>query len=399
MILLFAFIGGLILNIMPCVLPVLSIKIMSMVKSTQLSKSKVRSSFFYTVMGILFSFMILAGFVVMLKTFGQTVSWGMQFQEPAFLIFLAIVVTIFAANQFGYFEVSLSGGLSNKINDKINAKGGNNSNIGNFLTGSFATLLATPCTAPFLSTAIAFALGSGADYIFLVFLFMGLGLAFPYILIMVAPSLIKIFPKPGAWMSKVKVILGILLILTSLWLVYVFAGNSGVYSATLLLFCLLFLFFFLRFYKTRNLSKVRSMLTVIYISAVTFVIPIYFANIHQEAATSRSDWLKFETGLIEKLVDDGNVVFVDVTADWCLTCKFNKARVVNPMHQYFDNEKIKLIKADFTKPSKLINEYLSKNDAYAIPFNKVYGPAAKDGIKLPTILTEDSIKRAVESVK
>ncbi len=401
LVLLFAFIGGLILNVMPCVLPVLSIKVMSIIKSRGATKTQIRSSFLATVAGILFSFLVLAILVLLLKSAGESVSWGMQFQQPAFLIFLSLVTTIFACNQLGYFEFSLPSFFSNKINKKIDGAGGDKSLLGNFLTGSFATLLATPCTAPFLSTAIAFALGAGTQYIIIIFFAMGLGLAFPYILITIKPNLVNIFPKPGAWMGKVKTILALLLIATSLWLVYVMVSSSGIYSAILLFTCLLMLVGFLKFYQKKKLDNKRSLLSVIYISTVAFVIPLYFANIHSTAKKmeSSSDWIVFEDGLIDRLVSEGNVIFVDVTADWCLTCKFNKANVVSPLQAYLKANEVKLIRADYTKPSALISRYLEKNDAYAIPLNKVYGPNAKDGIRLPSILTEGSIKKAVQSAK
>lgn len=399
LILIFAFLGGLILNIMPCVLPVLSIKIMSIIKHGESDKSYIRKSFLSTIAGILTSFVILAFGVIGLKYFGHSVSWGMQFQQPEFLIFLSVIVTLFACNQFGFFEVNLSNSLNNKLNDKIDGAGGDSSVFGNFLTGAFATLLATPCTAPFLSTAIAFSLGAGVEYIILVFLFMGLGLSLPYILILISPSLVKIFPKPGAWMSKVKVVLGIFLICTSFWLVYVMANNAGIYSALMLAFCLFIIIGFLKFISKRDYPRSRVIMVTLYLSAVSFIMPLYYASIEMEPDDLKDKWVAYEEGLIEEYVDSGRVVFVDVTADWCLTCKFNKARVVSKLTDFFESEEVILIKADYTKPSMLIQKYLEKNDAYAIPFNKVYGPKAVEGIKLPEILTKESIMQAVKSAK
>lgn len=395
----FAFLGGLILNIMPCVLPVLSIKVMSLIKHGESDKAYIRKSFSATILGVMFSFMVLAGAVVLLKYFGHAISWGMQFQQPEFLIFLSLVITLFACNQFGFFEISLPSLFGDKIDKKIDSAGGSASLSGNFLTGAFATLMATPCTAPFLSTAIAFSLGAGIKYIFLVFFFMGVGLAFPYILILISPALVKIFPKPGTWMGKVKFVLGLLLIITSLWLVYVMASNAGLYSSVILFACLLSLFIFLKLAHKYNADAKKTFLTVIYISIVTFAIPLYFANVEMDAKGMGGKWIPFEDGVIEKYIQQGDVVFVDVTADWCLTCQFNKARVTSQVIGFFEDNNVKLIKADYTKPSKLINKYLEDNNAYAIPFNKVYGPKSMDGIKLPSILTKDSVINAVNSAK
>lgn len=391
-----AFLGGLILNIMPCVLPVLSIKVMSIIKHGDSDKAYIRKSFFATILGILSSFMLLAVLVVVLKSAGNAVSWGMQFQQPEFLIFLSLVITLFACNQFGFFEVSLPSFLGGGINKKIDSAGGDSTALGNFLTGAFATLLATPCTAPFLSTAIAFSLAAESHDVFLVFLFMGIGLAFPYILILIAPVLVKLFPKPGAWMSKVRSVLGVLLIITALWLVYVMASNTGLYSAALLLMCLVSLFVFLKIARKYGLEAKRVVASVLYVFAVAFVIPLYFANVDIEAKRMKDIWTPYKQGLIEEYVAQGDTVFVDVTADWCLTCKFNKARVTNTLKDFFDENNVKLIMADYTRPSKLINKYLEENGAYAIPFNKVYGPNAKEGIRLPEILSRESVINAVK---
>ena len=206
-----ALLGGFILNLMPCVLPVLSIKLISALGHGESSSATIRLSFLYTAVGIVASFLLLAVGAIALKVLGHSVGWGMQFQQPLFLLVMITVITVFAANMLGWFEITLPSFLGGWAS---NAGGGetNSAFVKNFSTGVLATLLATPCSAPFLGTALAFALSRGATEILLIFLFLGLGMALPYILVMVAPSLVKLMPKPGKWMSVLKVVMGFALL-------------------------------------------------------------------------------------------------------------------------------------------------------------------------------------------
>ncbi len=393
-----AIIGGLILNIMPCVLPVILLKIFGVLKHGASDKKYIRKSFSYTVAGIISSFLVLAAFVVILKSFGHSVGWGIQFQQPAFLILISILLTLFAANQFGWFEIVLPHKLSDKVNKHID-NAGDNTPLGNFLTGAFATLLATPCTAPFVTTAISFAFAADTLTIFAIMFFMGVGLALPYLLIMISPSLVKILPKPGRWINVIRVILGLLLFFTNFWIFWIFMNNGGVNTGFMLLFCMILTIAWLGVATKLKLNRTKTLFTTIYFVLVTFGMVLYLASIEKEPAEMKDMWVKFNKVEIQNYVQEGRVVFVDITADWCLTCKFNKANVTYPMKPYFDENKVVMMKGDYTLPSKEINEYLEENKVYGIPFNKVYGPHAKDGIRLPEILKEKAIKDAVEKAK
>jgi suppressor for copper-sensitivity B len=393
-----ALIGGLILNIMPCVLPVIMLKIFGVIKHGSSDKKFIRKSFSYTVAGIIFSFMMIAAFVVILKSLGHTVGWGIQFQQPVFLIFMSALLTLFAANQFGWFEINLHTKISDKINDKLN-KAGNATPLGNFLTGAFATLLATPCTAPYLATAISFAFAAKALTIFIVFFFMGVGLALPYILIMISPSFVKIFPKPGRWIGFVRVILGIFLILTNFWIVWIFFSNGGYNSGFMLLVCMLLLTIWLFISHRLKLDRTKTFLSVIWMVVATFGITLYLVKIEEEPEDMKDIWVQFERAQIDNYVAEGRLVFVDITADWCLTCKFNKANAIYPMKHYFDENKVIMMKGDYTMPSRTINRYLEEYKMYGIPLNVVYGPSAPKGIKLPVLLKGRDIKNAVEKAK
>jgi suppressor for copper-sensitivity B len=395
---LFAFLGGLILNIMPCVLPVLSIKIMSVLKHDAKDLVHTRKSFFYTVLGILFSFLVLAALTITLKQIGGTVGWGVQFQQPAFLIFLIMLLTLFTANMFGLFELSLNSKATNSMNELIDKKG-DSTPLGNFLIGAFATLMATPCTAPFLSTAVTFAITAEIITILVIFLAIGLGMAFPYILVTIFPQIARIFPKPGSWMSKVKIVLAIFLLLSVLWFLWVFMASAGSIAFLVLTFTVIATFIFLVAAKKYNLEKKRVIYSIIYIIVVSFLVPLYFASIVQDTRTNKEEWLGLDEAKIKQLVENGETVFIDITAEWCLTCQFNKARVTSPMKPFFEENNVVLMMGDYTNPSEKIDRFLSKRNVYGIPYNAVYGPNAPDGIKLPELLTEDSVRKAVFDAK
>ncbi len=218
-----ALLGGLILNLMPCVLPVLSIKLLAVVGHGGGQKRAVRAGFLAAVAGILFSFMVLASALVAIKTAGHAIGWGLQFQQPWFLTAMILVVTLFACNLWGLFEVPLprAFGLADERAGRIRGL------AGHFLTGALATLLATPCSAPFLGTAIGFALSRGSREIFAVFAAVACGLALPYLAVAAFPALATRLPKAGPWMVVLRRILGLALAGTAMWLVWVLAGGIG----------------------------------------------------------------------------------------------------------------------------------------------------------------------------
>ena len=220
MILLFGVIGGLILNAMPCVLPILSLKVVGMVKAASGGKAEVTRAALATAAGIFVSFMALAGAAALAKSAGQGVGWGIQFQNPGFVTFLLVVLVLFCLNLWGLFEIPLPGVA-------VKLSGGQQSGglAGHFSSGLFATLMATPCSAPFLGSAVGFALSQSSTTIFLVFAAIAFGMSLPYLILAVSPSAVAWFPKPGAWMEHLKGFLGFLLAATAVWLFYVLAAQ------------------------------------------------------------------------------------------------------------------------------------------------------------------------------
>jgi suppressor for copper-sensitivity B len=289
--------------------------------------------------GILFSFWVMAGVLSTLKSAGQTIGWGIQFQYPGFLLFLIAVLLGFAANMWGLFEIP----LPRLIVKNMPARHEHEPTLlGHFLTGSFATLLATPCTAPFLGTAVGFALAREGVDIFIVFTFLGLGLAFPYIVLALSPQVFKYMPKPGRWMIFLKKVLAAALALTAVWL---------------------------------------------------FTVLMTVAT----QATLDDGWSPFDEALIAPAVNDGKTVVVDVTADWCLTCKANKRLVLDQqeVEDALSGPNILRLQADWTQRNETIAAYLRKYGKYGVPFNIVYGPGAPQGIILGELLSKDEIMRAL----
>lgn len=388
-----AVVGGLILNVMPCVLPVLSIKLASAIKSADQSPARIRRGFLMSALGVLAFMWLLAAGTLAAREMGMTIGWGLQFQNPVFLGVLLSIVTVFAANMLGLFEINLPSGVMTRIS----GAGGKEGYMGDFATGAFAAVLATPCSAPFLGTAIAFAMAGRPLDIIVIFSALGLGLALPYLAVAAKPNLVRALPKPGRWMTTLKVFLGVLLAATAAWLLFVMVGVAGTRAAlatTLGLCALVALFSPLG----RGLGKMRS--TVALVAALgTVSLPAFVkpTPIISEMSIEAS-WAEFDRGEIARLVSQGEVVFVDVTADWCLTCKANKALVLDrdPVASALAQTGVVPMQADWTRPDDQIAAFLQDFGRFGIPFNVVYGPSAPEGLPLPELLTSDAVLGALE---
>ncbi|WP_343560266.1 protein-disulfide reductase DsbD family protein [Kiloniella sp. b19] len=393
-VLLLAVLGGLILNVMPCVLPVLSLKFLSLVNKADRERSEARKGFLVTVSGIMVSFWALALGAILLKVLGLSVGWGIQFQQPVFLAFMALVVVFFAANLFGLFEIGSVGALNDLAVRESQSKGVK----GDFATGVFATLLATPCSAPFLGTSVAFALAGGSFEILAIFTALGFGMALPYLLVALFPGLAAVMPKPGMWMVRVKQVMGLALIVTAVWLLSVVWVQSGAMVTVLIalaLAALLVVLWALR-YKTQ-----AKWAMVALVSVFTLAIPLGSASTVPAPIALEENWTVFDEQQISRLVAEGRTVFVDVTADWCITCQVNKRLVLSDdqVQQAFETGDVVLMKADWTNPDPVISDYLKVNGRYGIPFNIVYGPSSAEGIALSEILSVDEVLDALQTAE
>ncbi len=394
-----ALIGGLILNLMPCVLPVLSIKLLSVVSHGGGDPTQVRLGFLATTAGIIVSFLALATLAVGVKAAGMAVGWGIQFQQPLFIIAIVVILTLFAANMWGLFEINLPGQVSDAA---VKASSGR-SLTGNFFQGAFATLLATPCTAPFLGTSIGFALSRGASEIYAVFAALGVGMALPFILVAIFPALATKLPKPGPWMNWLKKFLALALVATAVWLLSVMGFQVSATAAFIvggLMVAIAALFAIRHYVSPAMVRAVPAAIVVIIAGAFATPATLSALNLNGDDAPSAvaSDWAPFDRQAIAQLVAAGNVVFVDVTAEWCITCQVNKKRVleVGDVAAALDSSKIITMRADWTKPSEEIANYLASFNRFGIPFNVVYGPNSPSGVVLPELLSNGAVFAALK---
>src|SRR4051812_24199452 len=400
----FALLGGLLLNLMPCVLPVLSLKLLSVVSHGGSAPREIRAGFLASAGGILFSFLVLAGAAIALKLTGSAVGWGIQFQQPLFLVFMVVLVTGFAANLWGLFEIPVPRAVADIAVGGHNPDGTHSTSLGgHFATGAFATLLATPCSAPFLGTAVGFALARGPLEILAVFTALGLGLALPYLLVATFPALASRMPRPGRWMLVLRRVLGGTLALTGVWLLSVLAVQASPAAALAIgaLMATLILVLAIRKRLPGRIQIAGGALAAV-LALTAFGLPLTLdRHASQAAAAIDGRWTPFDKAAIAEQVAAGRTVFVDVTADWCITCQANKKLVLTrgAVAERLFGQGVVPMRADWTRPDDGIAAYLAEHGRYGIPFNIVYGPGAPDGIALPELLTEGAVMTALDRAR
>ena len=395
-ILLLALLGGFILNFMPCVLPVLSLKLINAVGQSSRGARQIRASFLATASGIVLSLAALGGVVIAFKSAGSVVGWGVQFQQPVFLTVMALVVTLFAANLWGLFAIALPQAIG-AASARAPVKGLS----GDFATGVFATLLATPCSAPFLGTAVGFALTRGTTEILAIFSALGIGLALPYLAVAAVPGLARLLPKPGAWMIGLRRILGVALVATVVWLIMVLRVQTGwpigLAVAAALVAVLVGLWIRHRL-ALRSAFRASAGYAVMACAAVALAVPFIMGEAPSPLAAPSQAWQNFDRVRIFNAVAQGKVVLVDVTADWCITCQANKVLVLDrgAVRARIVAGEVLALRADWTRPNGAIADYLASFGRYGIPFNVVYGPGAPSGITLPELLRSEDVLAALD---
>tara|TARA_B100000575_G_scaffold162649_1_gene129983 strand:- start:778 stop:2835 length:2058 start_codon:yes stop_codon:yes gene_type:complete len=386
-IILISLLGGFILNLMPCVFPVLSIKLMSVLNNHSVN---VRLSFIYTSLGILCSFLLLAIFFFVLKELNYSINWGMQFQEPYFLIFILLVLTIFTLSTLGLINID----LPNSIKSSNIFTKGNSFFAKNFFNGFFATILATPCSAPLVGTAITAAFTQSSSILFLIFISMGLGMSTPYLFIVIFPGLVTLLPKPGKWTIYTKYLLSILLIGTIVWVINILLNFYNLYFV--LIFCIITVLFI----TSVKINYFKYLISLFFI-IIIFSLP-FFNIIKSDNIIERDEnWLNFNEVDIASLVKNGNLVFIDITADWCATCQFNKINVLESpkIKEEFKKNNVVLVRADWTKPNNEIDIFLKNYNRFGIPLNAFFSPTHPEGLLLSEILSEKQIFDSIEIIK
>ncbi|MEW6305100.1 MAG: protein-disulfide reductase DsbD domain-containing protein [Verrucomicrobiota bacterium] len=410
----FAFIGGLILNIMPCVLPVIALKILGFVNQSKEEPKRVRKLGLIYGLGVLVSFLVMAGIVIGVKQAGAVASWGMQFQNTQFVVVLTILVTLVALNLFGLFEITLGGGAMGAASELASKEGP----VGAFFNGVLATALATPCTAPFLGAALGFAFAQPAPTILLMFLTVGLGLAAPYVVLSWNPAWLKFLPKPGAWMEKFKIAMGFPMLGTAVWLFSLAAPRFGkggaLWFGIFLVVLALAVWIWGEFVQRGRANKgfAMGLAAVLILGGYAYILEgelRWRAPVVAAAPTDGEEiiqdgpngipWRRWSLAAVERARKDGKVVLVDFTADWCLTCKVNKKTSIEIPGT---RTKLKELGAvallgDFTASDPLIYSELQKYGRAGVPLVLVYpADASAPPIVLPEVLTPGIVQDALD---
>ncbi len=392
-----ALLGGLVLNAMPCVLPVLSLKLLSVASHAGAERRRIRAGLVFTALGVIASFALIAAVLIGLKASGAAVGWGIQFQWPWFIAAMAALTTLFAASLWGWLPILLPRFAYNAAAELRGAAAHTDA----FLTGAFATLLATPCSAPFVGTAVGFALAQGPAEIAVVFVALGTGMAAPYLAVAVFPRLVRLLPRPGRWMNGLRIILGAALLATAIWLLSVLAALSGLRVALLVAAALAAILALLavkaRGWLAAGAARAAGIAVAGLVAAA--VLGPALAGVSTPGRADRGGpWRAFDPNAIPRLVAGGKVVFVDVTAAWCLTCKVNEAAVLDrdPVAARLFSAGVVAMRADWTRPDPALGRYLASFGRYGIPFNAVYGPNRPAGEVLPELLTTGAVERALD---
>ena len=337
-----ALLAGFILNFMPCVLPVLSLKIANFVATTNSNTHILKWKLINQILGIITSFFILFLIISFFRNLGNSITWGFQFQNDYFLLIISLIIFLLSFNLFGFYELRLPFKLNQTLS-RLNYK-----KYEDFLSGCLLTILATPCTAPFVGTAVIFALSGSYFESFLIFFFMSIGMSIPLFLVLLNPYIFNFFPKSGKWLLYFKKLMAVIFMLSGLWFFSIFLNNN-------------------------------------------------FNNIFTFNYDSQINWktwdLEKDPNLIKDLVSENKTVFLDITADWCITCQYNKLNVLNDkdIKEVIKKNDVILLQLDWTKKDLNIKNFLISKDRYGIPFNEIYNLKFKEGLLLPELLNKKQL--------
>ena len=392
----FGFLGGFILNLMPCVLPVISLKIFGFIQHAGDSRTRILGNGLAFTAGIFSWFIGLALLMIGLKAAGREITWAFQFTNPYFVVAMSAVVLVFALNLFSVFEITLPAAAATGLVGWTAREG----YAGSFFQGVFATVLATPCTAPYLGTALGFAFAQSALIILLMFVAIAAGMSAPYLLLSAQPAWLRFVPRPGPWMVRVKQFMGFLLLATLLFLLWVIGVARGIDAAiwisafllALSIACWMFGSFSLPTASRTQRSVVLVLILVLVLGSGSYFIGEKFRA--TKAATSSltaNDWIPFTPERLQAELAQGHTVFLDFTAAWCITCKFNEASVLESaaVKSAFQRYGVVKMKADWTTADPVITKTLKQFGRVGVPLYVLY-PAANPNqpIVLPELLTQ-----------
>lgn len=409
-----AFLGGLLLNLMPCVFPILSLKLMSFARFGGMRGEAVRRSFAWHIAGITASFVLIIGGLLLLKYLGHSLGWGMQFQNVRFLTFMIFVVAFFLALVWGLVHFCPPSFVGQTL-----SKNDSDGKTLHFLTGMFMVLLSTPCTAPYLGTALGFALAGSAIDIVVVVGMVGLGLAFPYLLFVLLPGLAFYMPAPGRWMSRLNSMMALMLMLTLVWLLSVLAAQTG--SGVIIRFVLFLAAFYLilwfrrvlfdiidqlqeEAYVLHRLRRIFNLAAVLILGgliagAMWDANKTYGTRREQMAENSAPELITRRQ--LDRYLKDGRLVLVRVGADWCLTCKYNEFTVFdNPqIRELLAEYQVEVIDVDWTGYNPDVLRFMGQYGRRGLPFYIIFSPRLPEGLVLPEIISERAFRRIIEDLR
>ena len=402
--LLFAFLGGIILNLMPCVFPVLSMKALSLVQLQDKEEWKARLHGLVYTLGILASFAVIAGLLLAFKAAGAQIGWGFQLQHPAVILFLAYLFFLLGLNLAGYFEI---GGRLANLGGTLTQKSGM---TGTFFTGVLATIVATPCTAPFMGAAMGYALTQNAGIAMAVFLALGLGLAFPYLVLCFVPPVRRALPRPGAWMEHFRQFLSFFMFAAAAWLFAVLVQQTGFMEQMNALLGAVAIALGLWLLRHRPEKKIWRRIFIA-LAALSFLFAASNLLMGQHAHEKKGAQIKGEESLSEpftrarlnELLNGNDPVFVNMTADWCITCKVNErvALYTDSTRALFAEHSVHYLKGDWTNQNPEITNFLEEYGRSGVPLYVYYGPrdaesgARPEAVLLPQLLAPAIVEKTI----
>jgi thiol:disulfide interchange protein DsbD len=390
----FAFLGGIILNLMPCVFPVLFIKGLALVQASGEAQHKQRGHGLVYTAGIVVSFWVLVGALLGLRAAGSTLGWGFQFQSPVFLGLMAGLLFFLGLSLAGQFEIGLT---LTSAGGELAAKQGY---AGSFFTGVLAVIVATPCTAPFMGAAVGFALAQSAAVTFAIFTALALGLAAPYLLLTFQPAWTRLLPRPGAWMEVLKQATAVPIFATVIWLVWVLAQTRGAVAVATLLATFLLLAiagWILGRWPARRVPSIAAGLVIVAaVAACVYGVtalsaPVVASAGGEQGSAEASRWEPWSQAAVDKYRAQGRPVFVDFTASWCLSCQVNERVALRTpqVDAAFRKANVALLKADWTERDDAISQALTALGRSGVPAYVLYASNSREGapVLLPEALT------------